>query len=414
MNYLKKYPKEMVIFFCVIAFTAMGSAMSSNVLSNYFKEVYSVNAFQRGFIEFPRELPGMLTLLMMATLAKFSDVKIAFSAMLFAAFGIAVLGFLTPAFYIMLIFIFINSVGTHLYMPLQSSIGMGMIKDGKYGKWMGKYNGTATAFQMVGAIVVFVGFKSGLFSFASQTKHIFILSALSFLVASVLLLLLYKNTKGMDIHHEKPKFVFRREYKYYYTLVVMFGVQKQMMLVYGPWVFIDILGKPVETLAILGILGSFIGIFFIPNLGKWLDKFGVKKLLYADALSFIIVYALYGFLSSGYTTGLLAKTGIPLFLGYSLFIIDRMSTQMGLIRTVYLKKIAVDSKDITPTLSLGLTLDHFVSIIAAFFGGIVWMKFGPQYIFYLVALLSLVNLYVAIKVDPSIDSNSDQNAKQSS
>jgi predicted MFS family arabinose efflux permease len=86
-------------------------------------------------------------------------------------------------------------------------------------------------------------------------------------------------------------------------------------------------------------------------------------------------------------------------MAYGLFIIDRMSTQMGLIRTVYLKLIAVDSKDITPTISLGMTLDHVVSIVAAVLGGIVWVTWGPQYIFYVVSTLSLVNLYVAFSVD---------------
>lgn len=396
---LKDYPKEIIVYMIILALVAMASALSGNVLSNYFKDVYHTDAFQRGFIEFPRELPGMLSIVMIAILSKFSDVKIAFFSMVFAAAGIIVLGFATPMFYTMLIFIFINSVGSHLYMPMQSSIGMGLIKDGQYGKWMGQFSGVTTAFSMVGAIIVFVGFKFGFFSFMTPVKWIFIWSAVLFLLAAAFHFPLMKYTKGSDIHHEKPKFVFRKEYKFYYALVVMFGVQKQIMLVYGPWVFIDILGKPVETLAILGILGSFVGIFFIPALGKWLDKFGVKKLLYADALSFIVVYALYGVLSGGYASGALGKVGFPLFLGYALFIVDRMSTQMGIIRTVYLKKIAVEDKDITPTISLGLTLDHFVSIVAAFFGGIVWIKFGPQYIFYLVSFMSLVNLYVAFKVD---------------
>lgn len=396
---LKGYSKEMVIYMIILAFVALGSALSGNVLSNYFKDVYHTDAFQRGFIEFPRELPGMLSIFMIAALSRISDVKIALFSMVFAFAGILVLGFATPMFYIMLIFIFINSVGSHLYMPMQSSIGMELIKDGQYGKWMGLFSGVTTAFSMVGAILVFIGFKFGFFSFTTDIKWIFIWSAIFFLLAGIMHLPLIRATKGHDIHHEKPKFIFRKEYKFYYTLVVMFGVQKQIMLVYGPWVFIDLLNKPVETIAILAILGSFVGIFFIPALGKWLDKFGVKKLLYADALSFIVVYAIYGLLSQGYASGALAKVGFPLFLGYALFIVDRMSTQMGIVRTVYLKKIAVDAKDITPTISLGLTLDHLVSIIAAFIGGIVWIKYGPQYIFYLVSFFSLVNLYVAYKVN---------------
>jgi hypothetical protein len=43
-------------------------------------------------------------------------------------------------------------------------------------------------------------------------------------------------------------------------------------------------------------------------------------------------------------------------------------------------------------------MDHFVSIICAYAGGIVWINFGPQYIFFLAGTLSFVNLYVAKKV----------------
>lgn len=399
MKLFKDYSKEMIVYVIILALAAMGSALSGNVLSNYFKDVYHTDAFMRGFIEFPRELPGMLSIFFVAALSRFSDIRISMISMILAAAGIVVLGFATPVFYVMLVFIFINSVGTHLYMPMQSSVGMELITDGQYGKRMGEFSGVTTAFTMLGSIAVYVGFKYGYFSFATDVKTVFVWSALFFLLAGLLHLPLLKLVKGQPAHHEKTKYVYRREYKYYYTLVVMFGVQKQIMLVYGPWVFIDILGKPVETLAILGIIGSFVGIFFIPALGKWIDQFGVKKLLYADALSFIGVYACYGILSGGYASGAISTVGWPLLLGYTLFIVDRMSSQMGIIRTVYLKKIAVDPKDITPTLSLGLTLDHFVSIIAAFFGGIVWMRYGPQYIFYLVAFMSLVNLYVAIKVD---------------
>lgn len=395
----KKYSKEIVLYVIILALVALASALSGNVLSNYFKDVYHTDAFQRGFIEFPRELPGMLSILMVSALYKFSDVKIAFVSMICAALGIIVLGFATPTFYIMLIFIFINSVGAHLYMPMQSSIGMNLIKDGQYGKWMGVFSGITTAFTMIGGIVVYFGFKNGFFSFTSDVKSIFLWSAGIFLLAGLIHIPLMALTKGHASHHDKEKFIVRREYKYYYALVIMFGVQKQIMMVYGPWIFIDTLGKSVETIAILSIVGSFVGIFFIPAVGRWLDRFGVKKLLYADALSFIFVYAFYGLLSGGYASGTLAKVGFPLFLGYALFIVDRMSTQMGIVRTLYLKKIALDTKDITPTISLGLTLDHFVSIIAAFFGGIVWVKYGPQYIFYLVSFMSLVNLYVAYKVD---------------
>jgi predicted MFS family arabinose efflux permease len=199
-------------------------------------------------------------------------------------------------------------------------------------------------------------------------------------------------------HHARGRLVVRREYRYYYMLVIMFGVQKQIMMVYGPWMLIDLLGKKADTIAFLAIIGGAIGMFFIPALGRWLDRFGIKAMLYADALSFIGVYLLYGVLSAGFASGALAHAGVPLVLAYVIFILDRMSTQMGLVRTVYLRTIALSPADITPNLSLGLSFDHTVSIVCAYLGGMIWVGWGPQYIFFLAAALSLVNLYVAFRV----------------
>jgi predicted MFS family arabinose efflux permease len=184
-------------------------------------------------------------------------------------------------------------------------------------------------------------------------------------------------------------------YRYYYILIVLHGVQKQIVAVFAPWVLIELLGKKADTLALLGIAGAFAGIFFMPAVGRWLDKYGIKRLLYADALSFIVIYLAYGFFSAGFDSGRFLSYGLPVTLFFVIIILDRMSMQMGMIRNVYLCSIAKDKEDITKTFSLGISMDHVMSILAAYAGGLVWVAFGPQYIFYLVALLSLVNLGVA-------------------
>ncbi len=220
-------------------------------------------------------------------------------------------------------------------------------------------------------------------------------------MASALVLFVYLD-RAMHIeggHPKKSGFVIRKEYKYYYVLVIMFGIQKQMMMVYGPWVLIDILDKKADTIAALGIVGLFIGIFFIPSIGRWVDRFGVGKMLYADAISFILVYLLYGLLCAGYVSGVLATAGTPVLMAYALFIIDKMSGQMGIVRTLYLRSIALKPEDITSSLSLGISMDHVMSITFAVIGGFVWKKYGPQYIFFMVAFLSLANLYVAVRLN---------------
>lgn len=392
--------KGMKLYFVIIALTAFGLALTNDIFSNYFKEVYDVTARQRGFIELPREAPGILLIFVVAGLSFMSDIKISILAQLLSIIGISVLGFVTPSFGVMLIFVFINSMGMHLFFPMQDSIGMSLAEPNQIGKRMGQFKGVTTGFQMLGLGLVFIGFKSGFFSFDSQIKWVFLISACILIVIVIVLIYLNQAMHIEGSHPTKTRFIIRKEYKYYYVLVVMYGVQKQMMMVYGPWVLIEILGKKTDTIVFLAMIGMFIGIFFIPALGRWLDRYGVKKLLYFDAISFIGVYFLYGLLSAGYVSGTLALTGLPVFLAYVIFIIDKMSAQMSIVRTVYLKNIAVAVEDITPTLSLGISMDHVMSISFAIIGGIVWEAYGPQYIFFLVSLLSFVNLYVAFKLDP--------------
>lgn len=393
--------KPLVIYFIIIALTAIALSMSNDILSNYFKDAYQVTAFQRGLIELPRELPGMLLILTVTLLSLFmSDIRMAMVSQVLSVVGIISLGLFTPAYNVMLLFLFINSMGMHLFFPLQDSIGLSLVQEGNVGKRMGQFKGVYTAFMMVGYGVVFIGFRSGLFSFTSTIKWVFIICGAVLLIVLVLFMYLEKIHGHDAASRRQLRFFVRREYKYYYILVIMFGVQKQMMMVYGPWVFVDILGKGPDTMAILAMSGAFVGMFFLPAVGRWMDRYGTKRLLYADAVSFIVVYGIYGFMSGRLYDGTFAHVGWPVVFMFLLYIIDKMSTQLGMVRSVYLKSILVAQEDLTPTLSLGISLDHIMSITFAMLGGWVWSNYGPQYIFYLVALLSFVNLYVAIKVTP--------------
>jgi MFS family permease len=131
-----------------------------------------------------------------------------------------------------------------------------------------------------------------------------------------------------------------------------------------------------------------------------MDRFGIKRMMYLDALTFIIIYIIYGFVVWGIVEGVLPDHGWSVWFIYLLFIADRLSMQIGMVNSIYLKSIALDPEEVTSTLSTGISLDHLVSITAALIGGVVWSTWGSQWVFFLAAAFSLGNLYVAIKVQP--------------
>lgn len=414
---LKQLNKKYLLYYIFLGSVSIALGLSSGIFANYFKEVYAVTALQRGFIEIPRELPGVLAVFIVASLSFLGDIRLSIIAQFLSIIGIFVLGITTPPYEIMLIFIFVNSCGFHLHQPLLDSIGLSLINDGNIGKHMGRFKGFTTGFTMIASVMVYAGFKTNVFNFESTTVLPFLLAVVLFFIAIVALHQLYRIIEPTKRKKEKPKFklVFRKEYKYYYILTIMFGVQKQILMVYGPWVLVDLLRQKADTLALLTIVGSFVGMFFIPLVGRCLDHFGIKKMLYADALSFIGVYLLYGLLCTGFSTGLLPLTGAPVVLASLIIIFDKMSAQMGMVRSIYLRLIAIKPSDVSTTLTLGQSFDHVVSITCAVAAGFVWKNFGPEYVFYLAAILSLVNLYVAFRVKDNKSSSkaADQKATES-
>ncbi|OON93924.1 MAG: MFS transporter [Candidatus Epulonipiscioides saccharophilum] len=394
---MEKFKKPIMIYVIIVALSALVLGFSDQIFSNYYKDVYNINAEMRGFIEFPRELPGVLCILLISALSFIGDIRMAIVAHILSFIGIVVLALFTPSFNIMLIFLFINSVGMHMFFPLIDGIGMSLIEGNDVGKKMGQFKGINTAFVFLASLIVFLGFRYNIFSFLTPIKSIFLISALLCLIIIVLFILLNKMIHT-PIKKRELKIKFKKDYKYYYTLAIMNGVQKQIVIVYGPWVLIEILGQQTDSIALIGMFGALIGIFFIPHLGRWIDKYGIRKMLFLDAISFIIIYIVYGLISSGFVSGFIPKTGFFIGVAIAIMILDKVSMQMAIIRTVYLKSIAIDSKDITPTISLGISMDHIVTIICAGISGIIWEQYGPQYIFYLAAAFSFINLYVAFKV----------------
>ena len=259
---------ERYLFFAVIVAVNLAMGFSDGLFSNYFKDVYQIDGLRRGLIELPRELPGVITFFLVSALSFLGDITIAIFAQAIAAVGLMVLGLVTPSFGVMLVFLFINSLGVHLYMPLRDSIGMSLSEPDQIGKRMGQFGGLSFAVLTVAGLTVFFLFRFGVFSFTSPIKWTFLVAAFFYLVAVALMIRLKRETGQLRTKRVKFRLIFRKEYKYYYLLAIVFGVQKQVMLVFGPWVLIETLGQRVDVIVLLGIIASTLGMFFMPLLAQ--------------------------------------------------------------------------------------------------------------------------------------------------
>jgi len=182
------------LFFTIIALVSISLGLSMSVFSNYFKDAYQVTAYQRGILEFPRELPGLLCLLLVTLGSFMGDIKLTIAALVLSSVSILILGLSTPMFAVMSIYVFLNSVGSHLYFTLKDSIGLSLISnENEVGKKLGLYGSISKAFSMIAGLIVFIGFSTGFFSFITEIKWVFVLSSIIALIAVGFLIILNKR-----------------------------------------------------------------------------------------------------------------------------------------------------------------------------------------------------------------------------
>ncbi|KQM12612.1 hypothetical protein AOA80_01165, partial [Methanomassiliicoccales archaeon RumEn M1] len=119
--------------------------------------------------------------------------------------GLIVMGWMSPGYGTMLVFLFIHSLGMHLFMPLNDAISMDLAEKGKVGETLGKFKGVNTLFSMVAAVLVFLGFRTGLFSFEAGTILPFALGAVTTAAAIVLLVMMVRSMpRGRGLKPQAP------------------------------------------------------------------------------------------------------------------------------------------------------------------------------------------------------------------
>jgi predicted MFS family arabinose efflux permease len=190
----------------------------------------------------------------------------------------------------------------------------------------------------------------------------------------------------------RTKFQLRKEYRLFYWLNILYGTRKQIFLTFAPWVLVTIFRQKTQVLATLLAIGGVIGIFFKPMLGRAIDKLGERFILTAEAV--LLVFVCLGY---GYSREVFSETA-ALFVAFACYVLDQLLMSVSMARATYLQKIAVVPEDVAQTLTMGVTIDHALSISIALLGGFLWVTWGYQYIFLLGAIIAVINFFSALRI----------------
>ena len=386
------------LFLAAFFLFALANGLSGSIISNYFKDVFQVDSVQRGLLEIPRELPGVVGVFVIAALPSLGNLSLSILGFALYAVGLFVLGLLSPGYFLMQLFVFTYSLGDHMVMPIRDAIALDLADEGKTGTFLGRYRGTMTLGSMLASSLVFVGFRSGFFHFRAGVVPSFCAALVILLAALVFLFLLRRELPALDMRkhgQKRGRLPVRRKYIPYYVVTAVYGFQKRMRLVFAPWVIIELLAMGADTVALLGIAAYFCGGWFAPLIGKFLDKYGVQKGLVLESFSIAGVFLFSAWAAAGIGNGSLRGWGgmAAAFVSYVLiFLTDHFNS----VHVLLMRELSETPADVMENLSFGLSVDHVLAVTVSGLLGAVWKYAGPQYVFLLGAAVCTVHLGVAL------------------
>lgn len=378
--------RNLLFFILGMFMVSMAGGMFETTFNNYVSDTFALTASARGWLEFPREMPGFLTAIMAGMLFFLPETRIATASA--AAIGVGTLGLAAMGgeWGWMLLWVTLWSAGAHLIMPVRASISMDLAEPNRKGRRMGQIAGFMTVAGIAGCTFVWLAMKH----WNAGYRLIFTVGGLCALAGAVF----FQQMRMPGSHIKRPKFLWDKRYWLYYTLAFLFGARKQIFITFGPWLLVKVFHQPAFIFAQLWIAASVLGVLFQPALGRAIDRFGERAVLVLDSILVFLVCAGYGL------AHLAPDERIALWILYVCFVGDQLLFGMNMARDTYLARVAVKPEHVAPTLSLGITINHAVSMSIPVLGGFAWMRYGPTSVFAGAACVALVMLAFSSMVRP--------------
>jgi MFS family permease len=392
-KYMYKEDAKVAHFLWTIALSGIAYGLYKGVQDNYLAEIAHIDAFERGIVEFFREIPGLLVVLFLALMYKLSGTRVFKISVALSLAGMVGLLMAGSSKFLVVLFLVIYSIGDHLIMPVRSALSLSYAKEEKGGLSLGLTNALRQFGNIVGFGVVTIlflifakiGFKR---TDIAQYKIVFSAS-IALLIASTLIAFAMKETAQ---YVPRRRFYFAKKFTKYYFLEVFYGARQQIFFTFAPYTLILHYHADAFVMSLLLGICAFFGTILSPIIGRIIDKLGYKTVMVGDTLILIVVCFFFGF-----SHRIFSPNTAYIVVCIS-FVFDSIVSIASMASTVYVRDIASDADEVMATLSTGISVNHVISILIALAGGWIWRETGIEVLFTLSAFLGLMNSIYAASI----------------
>ncbi|MBQ5952954.1 MAG: MFS transporter [Lachnospiraceae bacterium] len=368
-------------FFVSAITLGLAYGLYKGVIDNYLAEIVSMTAFDKGVSEFFRELPGLLLVFILAVFYEMTAERIYQAGAFLMMIGMAMQAVVPPSRVLVILCIFIYSLGDHMQLGMRNTLSLSYAKEGRGGESLG----IVDSVRQIGLLAGFLAVIALFAIFPAGWQMYRVLFAVSAVIIAVAAFFSLKIKGSNETDKNKRRFYFRKKFSKYYMLEVFYGARKQVFFTFGPYVLVLFYGANAMVISMLFAVSSVCTFLAAPLVGRIIDRLGYKIVMITDTLILVIVCFFYGF----------AHHIFPMQIAFIVccvnYVLDSVISLASLASNVYVQDLSDSPEETKATISTGVSVNHMITILIALFGGWIWKTLGIETLFILSAVLGLCN-----------------------
>jgi predicted MFS family arabinose efflux permease len=343
--------KQMYSYLIVLTIcSTAGLQCWQTLFDNFSVNIVGLDGHHIGALQSVREIPGFLALLVTYVILIIKEHKLSALSIIILGAGLFATGFL-PSFSGLILTTMVMSFGFHYFETTNKSLTLQYFDKLSSPLVFSAQKSYAAAASVVVGIIIF--FIAPLFSY----KTMYIIFGSAIVVGGFWAFT--KKPADKDIIAQKKQLVLKKQYWLYYFLTFMAGARRQIFMAFAIFLLVKKFGFSVQNITLLFLLNNVINFFINPLIGKFIVRYGERKLLSIEYFCLILVFISYAFVDSKLLVGIL-------------YVLDHIFFNFSTGINTYFQKIA-DPRDIAASAAVGFTINHIAAVVLPVIGGLLWM-----------------------------------------
>jgi predicted MFS family arabinose efflux permease len=346
------YKKELMYSYLIILTICSTAGLQCwrTLFDNFSVNIVGLDGNHIGALQSVREIPGFLALLVTYVILIIKEHKLSALSIIVLGAGISLTGLL-PSFSGLIFTTMIMSFGFHYYETTSQSLTLQYFDKLTSPHVFSQQRSYAAAANIAVAIIIFV-----VAPFLSYKAMYIIFGSIISLGG---IWAITKNPVKKNIIPQHKKLIIKKRYWLFYFLTFMAGARRQIFVAFAVFLLVKKFGFTIQLITLLFLLNNVVNFFINPLIGKFIVKYGERKLLSIEYFFLILIFISYAYVDSKIIVGIL-------------YIFDHIFFNFSTGIKTYFQKIA-DPRDIAPSAAVGFTINHIAAVVLPVIGGILWM-----------------------------------------